>query len=150
MKHSTAVAASPGAASGSVIGGNGGDAIAATYVIVDGTTVPQFNLSGWADDDGFTGEGDHATGNDPEEIIQVPGVGGSIGNGGNGGGNGGGAGNGSGGGSASANAKEIASVKALPATGSGMSQSDQSENLLMAGGLLALMGAAMSTLRRKL
>jgi len=40
-------------------------------------------------------------------------------------------------------------VKALPATGSGMSQSDQSENLLMAGGLLALMGAAMATLRRK-
>jgi LPXTG-motif cell wall-anchored protein len=50
---------------------------------------------------------------------------------------------------ASANAAEVAAVKSLPSTGAGVTGTTDEQNLVMAGGLLALMGAAFATMRRK-
>jgi len=43
----------------------------------------------------------------------------------------------------------MAAVKSLPATGAGVTTPSDEANLVMAGGLLAMMGAAFATWRRK-
>ena len=125
-------------------------------MIVDPSFVPQFNLAGSASDTGFDGTGPNLVG-DPGNVptpIVVMGIGGTgggavnPGTGGTGGPSGGGSSAGSSA-AAAGGAAEVAAVKSLPAAGARISTPSDEANLVMAGGLLAMMGAAFATWRRK-
>jgi hypothetical protein len=146
---------------GNAVAGNGGNAFSYAYVIVDPSFVPQFNLGGSASDTGFDGTGPNLVG-DPGNVptpVVVPGIGGAGGGGTitppkHGGGPAGKPMHGGGYGhsvkaAAVGGAAEVAEVKSLPAAGAGISGPSDEANLVMAGGLLAMMGAAFATWKRK-